>query len=116
MSDSNATQTRLEIISDRTKDAHARIQQDFQSINPVVGLNRRMRNVGFPVDTITIDCLQTRRRIIILLNDETPETVQYQFAFKDKDPSSEFKTIQFNALTEQMLYDWMVSYFSSDKN
>lgn len=116
MSDSPTAQTRLELISDRTKDAHSRIQQDFKTINPVVGLSRRMREVGFPVDTITIDCLQTQRRIIILLNDDTPDTVRYQFAFKDKDPSDEFQLIPFKALTEQTLYDWMASYFSTESN
>ena len=110
------SQTLLEILSDRATEAHGRIQQDFLTINPVVGLNRRMRDIGFPADTMTIDCLKTRRRIILILNDEQPDIVSYQFAYRDKDPSDDFEVIAFNELTTQLLYDWIASYFSTTEN
>ncbi len=107
------SQTPLEILSDRATEAHARIQQDFQTINPVVGLHRGMRDIGFPADTMTIDCLKTHRRIILVLHDNQPEIVSYQFAYRDKDPDDEFQAIAFNELSTQMIYDWIVSYFST---
>lgn len=107
------SQTLLEILSDRVTEAHTRIQQDFQSINPVVGLSRKMRDIGFPSDTMTIDCLKTRRRIILILHDEQPDIVSYQFTEIDKDPREKFEAIVFNELTTQAIYDWIASYFST---
>ena len=102
----------LEILSDLTTDAHTRIQQDFKDINPVVGLNSGMRSVGIPADAMTIDCLKTGKRIIIILHDQQPEIVQYQFSFKDQDPDEEFETLKFNELTAQIMYQWIKDYFS----
>lgn len=110
------TQTNLEIISDRIELAHARVQKDFDKINPVVGLSRKMRDIGFNVDVLMIDCHSTRRRIILLLHDDTPNLVRYQFALLDEEAADEYDSIQFQDLSEQTLYDWMVSYFSKDKS
>ncbi|TQV87600.1 hypothetical protein [Aliikangiella coralliicola] len=106
------SQPPLEILSDRLTEAHGRIQHDFQNINPIVGLSRKMRDIGFPSDTLTIDCLKTRRRIILILHDEQPDIVSYQFTGIDKDPDEEFEAIAFNELTTQVIYDWIKSYFS----
>ncbi len=108
------TQNQLELISDRIELAHARVQENFDSINPVVGLSRQMRKIGFDVDTLTIDCLKTRRRIILLLHDDAPNVVRYQFALVDTDPDDSFKDISVDALTVQTLYDWMAGYFSEE--
>lgn len=106
----------LETLSDIATDAHTRIQQDFETINPVVGISRSMRTSGIPADAMTIDCLKTNRRIILILHDNQPEIIRYQFAFRDKDPSDDFEVIQFSDLTSQKLYDWIASYFSTEKN
>ena len=108
------SQSLLEILSDRLTEAHARIQHDYKTINPIVGLSRRMRDLGFPSDTFTIDCLKTGRRIILILHDEQPDIVSYQFTERDKDPAEKFETIAFNDLTTQAIYDWIVSYFSNN--
>ncbi|NVJ61892.1 MAG: hypothetical protein HWE27_15990 [Gammaproteobacteria bacterium] len=106
------TVSKLEEMSDRIELAHQRVQKDFQDINPVVGLSRKMRDIGYDVDVIMIDCHSTKRRIILLLHDDSPNTVRYQFAFLDKDPGDQYEDISHQELSEQMLYDWMVSYFS----
>lgn len=106
------TQSLLEILSDRLTDAHTRIQQDYQTINPIIGLSRKMRDIGFPSDTFIIDCLKTRRRIILILHDEQPDIVSYQFSEMDKDPSEKFESVPFDQLTTQAIYDWIVGYFS----
>lgn len=102
----------LEVLSDLVTEAHTRIQQDFKDINPVVGISRGMRSVGIPADAMTIDCLQTGKRIIIVLHDQQPEIIQYQFSFKVKDPDEEFESLLFDNLTVQIIYQWMKDYFS----
>lgn len=104
--------TRIAKLSDIASEAHTRIQKNFREIDPIIGVNRRLRDKGFPVDTMTIDCLKTRRRIIILLNDQTPSVANFQFAYIDHDPSMQFSEIPFKNLTAEQVYDWIKSYFS----
>ncbi len=101
------------MLSDIATQAHTRIQQDCQNINPIVGVNKGMRASGIPADVMTIDCLSTGRRIILILHDEQPELIRYQFALRDTDPTGQFQDIRFNALTSQTLYQWIKSYFSA---
>ena len=104
--------TPLAVLSDIATEAHTRIQQDCQHINPVVGVNKGMRASGIPADVMTIDCLSTGKRIILILHDEQPELIRYQFAFREADPADQFEEIQLNALTTQKLYEWIKSYFT----
>jgi hypothetical protein len=101
----------LAIISDIATEAHALIQKDFSDINPVVGVSRNMRSNGIPADAMTIDCLKTGKRIILILHDDNPDVVLYQFSYKAKDPEAEFLNIQLADLTVAKLYDWIQSYF-----
>jgi len=102
----------LAILSDLITEAHTNIQKDFENINPIVGVNRKLRSQGIPVDAMTIDCLKTGKRIILLLNDNTPDILQYQFSYKSKDPDEVFEQLNFEKLTTQQLYEWMRDYFS----
>lgn len=106
------SQTPLEMLADRASEAHCKIQQDFEHINPVVGLNRGMRKVGIAADAMTIDCLKSGKRIIIILHDDEPESVQYQFSFKAQDPDEQFQQITFNKLTAAKIYQWISEYFA----
>ena len=105
---------KLELLCDRVTKSHTLIQQDFKDINPMVGVNQQMREMGVPVDVVTIDCLKSGKRIILILHDQQPDIVSYQFSFKDKDPDGEFENIQFNELTANKLYGWVKDYFSTD--
>jgi len=98
-------------LSDIATDAHTRIQKDFQDIDPIVGVNRSMRKSGIPADAMTIDCLKTRKRIILILHDQQPDIIRYQFSFKNKDPGEKFEEIQANELTADKLYSWIRDYF-----
>lgn len=106
------TSPALEILSDRITEAHTRIQKDFADINPVVSVSRKMRDLGIPADTMTVECLKTKRRILIILHDKQPGLVSYQFGMKDEDPSDEFKGLSLNNLSVDLLYSWMAEYFS----
>lgn len=106
------TDKKLKTLCDLATEAHTRIQQDFKDINPVVGVNQKMRDSGMPADIMTIDCLRSNKRIIIILHDQQPDIINYQFCYKDKDPEDEFESIPFDTLTTQVLYDWIKGYFS----
>jgi len=102
----------LEKLCDIATESHTRIQKDFKDINPIVGVNQRMREEGVPADVMTIDCLKSGKRIILILHDQQPDIISYQFSFKDKDPDEKFEHIPFNELTADKLYHWIKSYFS----
>ena len=106
----------LEALCDIVTESHTRIQQDFMEINPVVGVNQKMRKTGVPVDIITIDCLKSGKRIILILHDYQPNIIKYQFSLKDKDPDEKFEDINSHELTTNKLYSWIISYFSSAIN
>ena len=105
--------TPIKQLCDVVEQAHAKIQQDFKNINPVVGVNKKMRTVGIPTDFMTIDCLKSGKRILFVLHDARPEMAQYQFCLRDEDPADEFESIALQNLTVQQLYDWMKETFST---
>lgn len=102
----------LEKLSDLASEAHARIQQAHGHINPVVGVRRGMRDVGIPADVMTIDCLRTRRRIVLILHDEEPGMLLYQFATIDDDVGGDFQRIAMAEVDAGTLFDWMETYFN----
>ncbi|WP_166263516.1 hypothetical protein [Marinobacter caseinilyticus] len=101
----------LKALSDKTSEAHARIQEAHQHINPVVGVRRGMRDVGIPADAITLDCLRTRRRIMLILHDEEPGTLLCQFGTLDEEASAEFQRVTLAEVKVETLFDWMQDYF-----
>jgi hypothetical protein len=104
----------LETLSDLVSEAHARIQQAHEHINPVVGVRRGMRDVGFPADIMTIDCPRTRLRIVLVLHDEQPGMLLYQFVTMDEDVDGDFRSMALSDVDAGTLFDWMQSYFSTD--
>lgn len=100
-------------VCDAVEEAHAKIQEDFENINPVVGVSKQMRKVGIPTDIMTIDCLRTGRRILLVFHDAQPDVAEYQFCLRDEDPTDEFERIALESLTVQLLYDWMKEEFSA---
>ena len=102
----------LESLCDFTTEAHTRIQKDFCDIDPIVGVSQSMRKSGVPADAMTIDCLRTNKRIIIVLHDDTPSLINLQFGFRDKDPASDFEQLPAGSLSADLLYGWMSRYFN----
>lgn len=100
-------------MSDIATEAHTRIQQDFEHINPVIGVNQNMRSHGYPADIMTIDCLKTGKRIVLLLHDEQPDTLSFQFSFRETESAAEFERIPFDQVDSQQLYEWMSGYFGN---
>ena len=102
-----------EALSDMITEAHTRIQQAYEHINPVVGVRRGMRDVGIPADAMTIDCLQTRGRIVLILHDEQPGVLLYQFGTIDEDAGEDFQRMDLAEVSAETLFTWMQDYFSA---
>lgn len=101
----------LKVLSDMASDAHARIQASREHINPVVEVRRGMRDSGIPADVMTIDCLRTRRRITLILHDEQPGVLLYQFITIDEEVGDNFQSMAFSGMDTQKLYQWIEGYF-----
>lgn len=101
----------LSELSATLSEAHARVQQHHARINPVVGINRQMRASGIAADVVTIDCLVSNKRILIILQDAKPYEASYQFCKRDADPASGYETIALAELTADKVYRWVVEYF-----
>lgn len=107
------TQAPLAKLSDIATQAHTRIQCDFADIDPVVGVSQNMRANGVPADLMTIDCLKSGKRIIMVLHDLHPGSISYQFSRKDQDPAATFEHMNFDELTPDTLYQWIRDYFAA---
>lgn len=103
---------RLKKVCDIITESHTRIQKDFERINPLVGVNQKMREMDVPVDVVTIDCLKSSKRIILILHDLYPELVRYQLTFKEKEPGEDFEQINYDDLSADHVYNWIAEYFS----
>ncbi len=98
-------------LSDLAAVAQADIQQQSLEIDPVIGISRSMRDAGFPVDAMTIDCLKTTRRITFLINDANPGTVSFRFGLKRDIDALTFHEIDFAEITATTLFEWIKDYF-----
>lgn len=101
----------LKTLSDQITEAHARIQQAHADINPVVGLRRGMREKGIPADALTIDCLRTGKRIVLILHDQQPGKLIYQFTLMDEETDAPYQQIPLESVDTRQLFDWMRDYF-----
>ena len=102
----------LKTLSDQITEAHTKIQHAHQHINPVVAVRRGLRDTGIPADVMTVDCLRTRKRIMMILHDKEPGTLLYQFGRLDIEASDEFQRKALSDVGVEVLFDWMESYFS----
>lgn len=106
----------LKTLCDMATEAHEQVQLKHADIDPIVGVHHKMRDAGFPADVMTIDCLKTGKRIILILNDDAPGVLNYQFSYKDKDPATEFEQLPIKELSPVTLYDWMSHYFARPRH
>ena len=106
------SEEKIFILSDIAVAAQTEIQKDFKNIDPVIGLIRNMRESGFPADAMTIDCRVSGKRIILILHDDKPEEVDFQFGLIEKDPHDDFESILFSEVNKVQIYTWIKTYFS----
>jgi len=94
-------------LSDIAAAAQARIQADFPELNPIIGVSHNLRDSGFAADTMTIQNHASDQRILIILHDEQPDIIDFEFGKISEDPSFEFEQIAYNDLDESRFYEWM---------
>ena len=85
-------------LGDIAAEAQRQFQLLYAHIDPVIGINRQLREQGFAVDIMTIDCHVTHKRITLLLEDANPNNARYQFGHSHQDPASHFTPIALNQL------------------
>ena len=102
----------LKTLSDMAEAAHKRIQQAHQQVNPVLELRRGMRSVGIPADVMTIDCLQTKRRIMMILHDDEPGMLLYQFITLEDEIAEQFERMPLSEASTTTIFHWMQDYFA----
>ncbi len=103
----------LEALSDRVSEAHRRIQAKRDDINPVISVRRGMRDSGIPADVLTIDCLRTRRRIVLIVHDEEPGVLLHQSADVDNaQPPGEIQRMPLAELDVDTILVWMEHRFT----
>ena len=98
-------------IADIAAAAQVKIQQAFKDIDPVVSISRAMRKSGFPADTMTIECLTSKKRILFILHDDRPQQIDYQFGYTNEDPGADFINWPIEDLTPEQIFDWIKEYF-----
>ena len=101
-------------LSGMAATAQAEIQKNYKGVDPIIGLIRNLRASGFPADAMTIDCLKSGKRITLVLHDDKPGEVAYQFGFRDKDPDMDFEYLAFDKVTKDQLYAWIKEYIADD--
>ena len=101
----------LKALSEMVEVAHTRIQQAHEHINPVVEVRSGMRTAGIPADVLTIDCRRTRRRIMLILHDEEPGLLLYQFIALEDEIAEEFERVALSETSADTLVCWMQDYF-----
>ncbi len=101
----------LKPLSDMASEAHTRIQQAYEHINPVVAVRRGMRDMGIPADAMTIDCLRARRRIMLVLHDQVPGMLLYQFITIEQEAGDQFSQMPLSDVETDTLFSWMEDYF-----
>lgn len=106
--------TNLKQLCNIVTDAHTRFQQDVADIDPIVGVNQSMRKSGIPADAMTIDCLKNQKRILLILHDDQPDSISYQFSWRNKDPSDDFMEMPFDDLAADLILGWMKNYMAVD--
>ncbi|KZZ14373.1 hypothetical protein A3765_14150 [Oleiphilus sp. HI0130] len=101
----------LKALSEMASEAHKQIQASHEHINPVLEVRRGMRDSGIPADVMTIDCLRTRRRITLILHDQQPGVLLYQFITMEEEVGNDFQNMAFSDMDSQKLFQWIEEYF-----
>lgn len=101
-------------LSDVAALAQADIQANYPGVDPVIGISHRLRMAGFAADTLTIEHAKNNRRIIMVLHDDQPLLVEYEFGCLSEDPKFQFSKMNISDLTRELFYQWMRQEFAGE--
>jgi hypothetical protein len=107
------TQTPLETLSDRAEEAHRQLQQADAGASPMISIRRGLRDAGFPADAMNIDDMQSGKRILLVLHDDQPDTLLYQFTTLEREMEPEFEQMPLSEVSTETLLEWMQGYFAA---
>ncbi len=99
-------------LAETAEAAQVQIQARCSRLDPVVGVSRKLREAGFPIDLMTIDCLQTGKRISLLVNDDKPGLIAYQRGFRDQPTEAGFTDLAFAEVSVTQLCIWIRDWFT----
>jgi hypothetical protein len=102
-------------LADIAAAAQAQIQDTFSNLDPVVNISRAMRKSGFPADTMTIECLTSKKRILFIYHDDQPQQLKLQYGYSDQDPGEDYITMYLDEFTQANVASWIKAYFLKDR-
>jgi len=103
-------------LADIAAAAQTQIQNAFSNLDPVVNISRAMRKSGFPADTMTIECLTSKKRILFIYHDDQPQQLKLQYGYSDQDPGEEYIYVSLEEFTQDNIVNWIKAYFLKDSD
>ena len=89
--------SKLNKLSEIVAKANDLFYSKFDHVDTLMGImDKTLRNKGMKADAITIDCIALDKKIVILIHDDNPDTVEIALGNKAGDifSSSEYKIVE----------------------
>ncbi len=101
----------LKQVSEIIAQANDQFYTKHTSVDTLLGIiDKALRNQGLNADAVTIDAPIQDKKIVFLLHDNKPDTVDVAYGNKEGEISSSNVT-QIEVLSVQYVLDMMESYF-----
>jgi hypothetical protein len=101
----------LKKLSEMIAQANDMFDARHKNIGTILGiLDQALRKQGINADAVTIDCIVLNKKIVFLMHDDKPETVDIALGNKDGDIHSS-TTYDLNTLSVAMVVDIMKDNF-----
>ena len=94
--------SKLNKLSEIVAKASDLFYSKYENVDTLMGImDKTLRNQGMKADAITIDCIALDKKIVILIHDDKPDTVNIALGNKKGDihSSSEYKLIELSEAT-----------------
>ena len=103
----------LKHVSEIVAKANDTFFNKYKKIDTLMGImDKALRKQGMQADAITIDCVAQNKKIVFLLHDSAPDTVEVALGNKDGDIFSSSK-YSLNDISEAAVFNIMVANFAS---
>ena len=99
---------KLKHLSELIAQANDNFFERYKNIDTLMGiLDKTLRKQGLPADAITIDCITLDKKIVFLLHDTKPNTVNITLGNKagDIDSSSDYQLSQLSVASVLILLE-----------
>ena len=97
----------LNTVAETVATANDKFFELHKNIDTLVGImDKALRSQGIPADAVTIDCAAADKKVVFLLHDEQPNSVEVAFGNKEGDMSATSKH-PLNELTVEKVIELM---------